>query len=30
MGNGQVGFFATARSDGRMATAEAFKILRAA
>ena len=30
MGNGQVGFFATARSDGRMATAEAFKLLRAA
>jgi HK97 family phage major capsid protein len=30
MGNGQVGFFATSRSDGRMATAEAFKILRAA
>ena len=28
--NGQVGFFATSRSDGRMATAEAFKILRAA
>ena len=30
MGNGQVGFFATSRSDGRMATADAFRILRAA
>ena len=30
MGNGQVGFFATSRSDGRMATANAFRILRAA
>jgi predicted phage gp36 major capsid-like protein len=28
--NGQVGFFATSRSDGRMATADAFRILRAA
>ena len=30
MGNGQVGFFATSRSDGRMATADAVRILRAA
>jgi len=30
MGNGQVGFFATARGDGRMAVADAFRILRAA
>ena len=30
MGNGQVGFFATSRSDGRMATADAFRLLRAA
>ena len=30
MGNGQVGFFATARGDGRMATQDAFRILRAA